>query len=88
MQNVGALQHRADGAHQRDLEAIEHPGDAESDDQQPMKAAPRQPVEARGNQRFNYFRSWERRLQQACTGILRESQRDIDLKDYPIATWT
>src|SRR5271155_483852 len=52
MQHVWPLQNGADRAHQRHLEAVEHPGDAEADDQQPMKFAPWQTVQPRRNQRL------------------------------------
>ena len=52
---IAELQHRAllqrarDRAGERDLEPVENPGDAERDDHQRVKAAPRQPVEPRRN---------------------------------------
>jgi len=55
MQDVGPLQDRADGAHQRDFEPVEHPGDAQADYEQPMKPAPRQAIEPCRDQGFEGF---------------------------------
>ncbi len=43
------LQRRRHRARQGDLEAVENPGDAEGDHDQPVKAAPREAVETGGN---------------------------------------
>ena len=43
------LQHGANGADDGDLEPVEHPGDAEGNDDEQVKTAPRQPIEPRRN---------------------------------------
>jgi hypothetical protein len=45
MQGAGIAQHPAHGADDRHFQPIEHPGDAEGEDQQNVKAAPGQAVE-------------------------------------------
>jgi hypothetical protein len=42
-----------DRADQGDLEAVEDPGDPEAEDDEPVPAAPRQPVEPAGNHRLD-----------------------------------
>jgi hypothetical protein len=49
LQAWAGLQRRRDRAGQGDFESVEDPGDAERHDDKPMEAAPRQPVEARGD---------------------------------------
>ena len=61
---AGEVQHRAFGqrAGQRaddgDLQPVEHPGDAERDDHQPVKPAPRQAVEPRRHVGFEHRIGW------------------------------
>src|SRR5205085_10901410 len=44
-ERLGQLQGAADGGDDGRLQAVEHPGDAEGADEQPVETAPRQPVE-------------------------------------------
>ena len=46
-ERIGMFERAADRADDRHLEAVEHPGDAERDDDAPVPARPRQSVEAR-----------------------------------------
>ena len=55
-ERFGALQHRPERADHRDLEPVEHPRDAERDDDAPVPTRPRQRVEPRGQ------RAQERRI--------------------------
>src|SRR5438067_8857449 len=55
VQRVGMLQDAADRAGQRDFESIDRPARAERKHDKPMKAAPRQAVESRGNVGANGF---------------------------------
>ena len=47
MERLGALQGRPQRADDGDLEPVEDPGDAQPDDDQQMKPAPGQPIEAK-----------------------------------------
>jgi hypothetical protein len=50
---IRALEHRANCAGERDLKAVKHPGNAQSDHHQPVPAAPGQAVKPRGHVTFN-----------------------------------
>src|SRR5579885_2156292 len=45
MQHVRPLQHRTDRSHQGHFETVEHPGDSQPHDQQPVETAPRQAIQ-------------------------------------------
>jgi hypothetical protein len=47
VQRVGVAEHARDRAHERDLEPVEKPGDAERDDDAPVPSTPRQTIEPR-----------------------------------------
>src|SRR5262249_3664910 len=60
MQNIGPLKNRADCSHQRDLEPVKHPRDAQPDDQQPMKPTPWKSIKTGWNKSFECSPAAER----------------------------
>jgi hypothetical protein len=59
MKRLGALQRGPERTHNGDLKPVQNPGDPETDDDQEMKPAPRQPVEPGRDIGFDR-RAWQR----------------------------